>query len=525
MKKFIPDLLILIAILGIIDAGYLTYEHFSGTIPPCAPGIFNDCGTVLTSKFATPFGIPLALIGLIHYSLETLIFVLYNFTKKRIYGILGVAFSFIGFLASLYFVFLQLVVIRALCQYCMVSALISFVIFVLVHWYFYKERKILFSTIIAFFYQNILKRIFFLFDPEFVHIRMVKSGVIIGASRILKTCTSYVFEYKNTKLTQDFFDIEFKNPIGLAAGFDYHADLTQTLSSVGFGFQSIGTITNLAYEGNPYPRLGRLPKSKSLMVNKGYKNLGAIATIKKLQDILSSRARSRKNFPIPLGVSIGRTNSRENVTQKESVLDIIEAFKLFEHSGLPFHYYELNISCPNLYGNVSFYPPKNLDQLLASVDKLKIKRPIFVKMPIEKTNREFLQMIEVIAKHSPKGLIIGNLQKDRKHPSLEPEEVAKFTVGNFSGKPCFDRSNELIALAYKKYKKRFLIIGCGGVFSASDAYEKIKRGASLVQLITGMIFQGPQLIGQINLGLTDLLAKDGYHHISEAIGSIHTRKR
>jgi dihydroorotate dehydrogenase len=256
--------------------------------------------------------------------------------------------------------------------------------------------------------------------------------------------------------------------------------------------------------------LGRLLQSKSLMVNKGFKNLGAKETISRLLE---------KTFPIPVGISIGRTNSRtSNLSQSQSVQDICEAFKKIEDSTVPFSYYELNISCPNLHGSANFYKPRLLSDLLAHIDKLKLKKPVFVKMPIDKPESEFRAMLRVISKHSPVGVIIGNLQKNRSHPSLNPSEVAKFPVGYFSGKPTFDDSNRLIELAYRTYAKRFVIIGCGGVFSGADAFEKIKRGASLIQLITGLIYQGPQLPSQITLELTELLDKNGFSTIEEAIG-------
>ncbi|MDO9027363.1 MAG: hypothetical protein Q7U68_00645 [Candidatus Roizmanbacteria bacterium] len=178
------------------------------------------------------------------------------------------------------------------------------------------------------------------------------------------------------------------------------------------------------------------------------------------------------------------------------------------------------MSCPNLINtNVDFYQPINFNQLLQSINRLKIKKPIFVKMPISVSNKEFLSILNVITKYKIiKGVIIGNLLKDKKNPLLDKQEVNKFKVGSFSGKLCEPRSNELIKLTYKKYKNKLIIIGCGGVFSGQDAYEKIKLGASLIQLITGMIFQGPQLISQINLELEELLEKDGFSSIKQAIG-------
>lgn len=357
-------------------------------------------------------------------------------------------------------------------------------------------------------YQVILKPILFQFDPELVHNNFTSFGKWLGVHKSTKNLLLKGLNKHYPSLKQQLLGINFSSPLGLSAGFDYEAKLTQITPNLGFGFETIGTITNSEYEGNPLPRLGRLPKSRSLMVNKGFKNLGSDQTIKILKPF---------SFSLPIGVSIGRTNSA-SLNQAQSVEDIIECFKKFEAAKLKISYYELNISCPNLLGSVSFYTPKNLKVLLSEVDKLKVKKPIFVKMPITHTDKETLDMLKVIANHSPKGVIFGNLQKDRKHPTLHQEETAKFKVGNFSGKPTFERSNELIELTYKRYKNRFIIIGCGGVFNAEDAYIKIKKGASLVQLITGMIFEGPQLISEINLGLSNLLKKDGYSSITQAVG-------
>ncbi|MDZ4228009.1 MAG: hypothetical protein U1E54_02065, partial [Candidatus Levybacteria bacterium] len=263
--------------------------------------------------------------------------------------------------------------------------------------------------------------------------------------------------------------------------------------------------------GNLKPRLGRLPKSKSLMVNKGFKNLGAKTISEKL---------SKLSFEIPIGISIGKSNISTCNTQKKSIEDIINAFAIFENSKAKHSYYELNISCPNLHGNVSFYPLGNLKGLLEEIEKLHIKKPIFVKMPLEKSDNEVLKILDTVSKYCPKGVILSNLSKNRNNKLLRPKEVNKFSVdiGSFSGKPTCEQSNKLIKLAYKNFKQRFIIVGCGGVFSAQDAYTKIKLGASLVQLITGMIFEGPQLISQINSGLIELLKKDGLTHISEATG-------
>jgi dihydroorotate dehydrogenase subfamily 2 len=358
-------------------------------------------------------------------------------------------------------------------------------------------------------YKWILKPIFFQIDPEIIHESFLSFGQILGKYAATRKTTGVFFNFKNSSLEQNILGINFKNPVGLAAGFDYESGLTKILPSIGFGFETTGTITNKSYEGNAKPRLGRLIKSKSLLVNKGFKNPGIREIVHRL---------TKTHFEIPIGLSIGVTNTAALLNTSDAITDIVESFIIAEKSEIPFSYYELNISCPNLQVAIEFYSPENLSKLLEAVNKNKLSKPLCIKMPIDKTDAEVLKMLEIIAKYPVAGVIFGNLQKDKNDPALDPAEVKLFPKGNFSGKPTEKRSNELISLAYKKYGKRFVIIGCGGIFNARDAYRKIKLGASLVQLITGMIFEGPQLISDINLGLVKLLKKDGYKNISEAVG-------
>jgi dihydroorotate dehydrogenase subfamily 2 len=513
MKIKIFFLMILIS-FGIADAAYLTYEHYQKIIPPCTVNVFlpilSDCGKVLTSSYSVMFGIPLAVLGVIQYSLLLTAAITLIISRKKIFSYWIIFQSMTGAVFSLYFVYLQLVIIKSFCLYCMLSALVSFMIFFFVDKIFYRERFFLRLSLMAFVYQKIIKPIFFLFDPEFIHEMMTSAGELVGKT-FLKNYFNWKLNYHSSFLKQKVAGINFEGPIGLAAGFDYKAQLTQTLSSLGFGFQSAGTITKISYQGNPKPRLGRLPKSQSLMVNKGFKNPGAEKVVEKLSSL---------NFKIPLGISVGLSNNKDVKNLSEAVDDIKKSFNFFEKAKIKNSYYELNISCPNLVNvDVNFYQPKILIVLLNKIKGLHLKKPVFVKMPISKSNPEFLTVLETISQFSfIKGVIIGNLLSDRKNPLLNQQEVRKFKVGYFSGKPCEPISNELIKLTYKKYKNKLVIIGCGGVFSGQDAYKKIKLGASLIQLITGMIFQGPQLISQIDLELEDLLKKDGFKNIKQAIG-------
>lgn len=359
-------------------------------------------------------------------------------------------------------------------------------------------------------YRSVMKPMLFKHDPEVVHLEFVHSGERFGESGLAKGFFSLFFRRRYSCLSQRVFDLDFAAPVGLAAGFDYEARLTQVLPSLGFGFGTVGTLTNGAYEGNARPMLGRLPKSKSLMVNKGFKNLGVGETLEHLNG---------KTFAYPVGISIGKTNTETITTQAEAVADVKKAFQTAQASTVPFSYYELNISCPNLKGSIEFYDPTHLTELLDGLSELNIKKPVFVKMPISKTDEEIIAMMHVIVKYSwLSAVVIGNLQRDRANPAIDQEEVAKFSKGNFSGVPCRARSNELIELVYKNFGDKIRVIGCGGISSAEDAYEKILLGASLLELITGMIFEGPQLIAEINEGVARMLKRDGYVSIKEAVG-------
>ncbi|MFA6514925.1 MAG: dihydroorotate dehydrogenase (quinone) [Candidatus Paceibacterota bacterium] len=373
-------------------------------------------------------------------------------------------------------------------------------------------------------YRKIIKPTLFLFPADDVHTFFLKTGNFLGRFSFTKILTSKIFSYKNKSLSQNFSEIYFENPIGLAAGFDYDADLIDILPSVGFGFHTIGTVTNLPYVGNQRPMLGRLPKSKSLLVNKGFKSEGINKVLEKVKKVASSAIRRKGGNKIPLGISIGSTNKNYKDIE-EMAGDIIVSFQRVLKEDY-FTYFELNISCPNLINTENlpekFDTPNGLNFLLSKLEKLQINRPLFIKMYLEKSVDDTLALCEVATKYEyVSGFIFSNLVKDRKNPAFNKEEIENAGRGNFSGKPTEKITNNLISEVYKKYGHRFIVIGCGGVFNGDDAYEKIKRGATLIQLITGMIYEGPSVIGKINKELAELLKKDGYKNVNEAVGSYY----
>lgn len=317
--------------------------------------------------------------------------------------------------------------------------------------------------------------------------------------------------YDDDMLSQEIAGITFRNPIGLSAGFDKAISMPRMIRAIGFGWMTGGSVTRGEYKGNDGAWYYRLPKTKSLVVNAGLPSEGT--------DVVAGRVAGYDKTmfdDFPLNVSVAKTNTKlcaDDVTAIEDYATSLAQFtKLAQVKML-----EINISCPNTFGGEPFTTPERLEKLLAAVDELKLTKPVFIKMPINLPLAEFDALLAVIAKHNVTGVTIGNLHKDRKAVDLKevlPDEVK----GNLSGAPARTVTTELVRHTYKKYGTKLVIIGVGGVFSAEDAYEKIKAGASLVALITGLIFEGPSAPGQINHDLVELLRADGYKHVHDAIG-------
>lgn len=366
------------------------------------------------------------------------------------------------------------------------------------------------TSFIRWSYRHVLKPVFFKVDPEVVHDRMVGFGAWLGSFAATRRITSWFFEYKDPALEQDILGIHFPNPVGLAAGFDKKAKLAGYMADVGFGFAEVGSITAQPSKGNPGKRLWRLPKSNGLVVNYGLPNEGA----KVVRDRLVTQ-----RFRIPIGVSMAKTNCAECAIDEKAIEDHIDSLKVCLDVG---DYYTINVSCPNAFGGQPFHRPEALDRLLAALDHIPTPKPIFLKLSPDGTTADLDEIVAVADRHRVHGFILSNLTKRYELSSINKEEMAEQNIitGGISGKPVEDLSNVLIRHLYQTTHGKYLIIGCGGIFTAEDAYAKIKYGASLVQLITGMIFEGPQLIGEINRGLVELLKKDGYKNVSEAVGGL-----
>jgi dihydroorotate dehydrogenase len=251
----------------------------------------------------------------------------------------------------------------------------------------------------------------------------------------------------------------------------------------------------------------RLPKSGSIIVNKGLRNDGVDAIIKRLK----SRGRI-SNFIV--GVSIARTNDEKSSSLEAGIADYVYSFKRLNEEGIG-DYYTINISCPNAFGGEAFTEPELLEKLLSALKTVSCKKPVYVKMPINKSWEDFRNLLDIIIKYGLQGVVIGNLNKDYSYLGAHAEVLDEY-AGGLSGKPCEELSNELIRKTRQYFnemlasegganKKRPTIIGVGGIDSVESAKKKFEAGADLIQLITGMIYEGPGLIKKICRGLTSAL--------------------
>lgn len=342
-------------------------------------------------------------------------------------------------------------------------------------------------------YQKILKPILFKFDPEMVHDRFVNLGELLGKSDFLKRAVSFFYEYKGKDISKKVDGLTYKTPFILSAGFDYNARLLNILPEISFGGVEIGSVTARACAGNPKPRLTRLPKSRSILVNKGLRNDGVEKIIERLK-IEKLKDGKKKNFVV--GISIARSNSKECASVEAGIEDYFYSFRRLNEENVS-DYYTLNISCPNAFGGETFADSVLLLRLLSKICEVKCDKPIYIKMPINLEWQKFNGLLKILEKFEMiKGVVIGNLNKNYDSLDVRDEAPSEYK-GGLSGKPCFKLSNELIKQTRAAYGQRFTIIGCGGVMSLENMKEKFEADADLVALLTGMIYNGPGFIKEL----------------------------
>jgi len=334
-------------------------------------------------------------------------------------------------------------------------------------------------------YKLLIRPILFLFDPEKVHyftFSLVRFLTKIGFGGIFRS----LYQIKNSKLEREVFGIKFPNPVGLAAGFDKNAVLYKELSNFGFGFIEIGTVTPKGQIGNPKKRLFRLKEDQAIINRMGFNNEGVLAAVEKL------KKRSLSGPEVIIGGNIGKNTQTlpENYTH-----DYLECFEALH----PYvDYFVLNVSCPNVSSHAKLNDKDYLEELIGAVQEknktYEVQKPILLKIAPDLNNLQLDEIIELVATTKIDGIIASNTSITR--GGLISEN--KKEMGGLSGKPVSDKSTEVIRYLHKNSNGAFPIIGVGGIHSEKDALDKIEAGASLVQIFTGFIYEGPGLIKRIN---------------------------
>lgn len=334
-------------------------------------------------------------------------------------------------------------------------------------------------------YKSLIRPILFLFDPEKIHHFIFK--FIKLSSPIIGWINKLIFDVKDKKLEKEVFGLKFKNPVGIAAGFDKNGVLINELENYGFGFIEIGTVTPKPQIGNPKQRLFRLKADKALINRMGFNNLGVDEAVKQL--------RKRKTKLI-IGGNIGKNTATHNNNAKPDYIYNFEA--LYDHVD----YFVVNVSCPNVKDLTKLQDVDFLEDLLSTLKEIDSKRgknrPILLKIAPDLNRQQLDDIVELIAKTKIAGVIAANTSSGRENLTTSEEEIKAIGNGGLSGQPIKDNATEVIRYLSKKSNKAFPIIGVGGIHSAEDAIEKLEAGADLVQVYTGFIYEGPKLVKDIN---------------------------
>ncbi len=354
-------------------------------------------------------------------------------------------------------------------------------------------------------FYSIFRQLLFFFDPETAH--HLVTG--ITKTKPLRSICRSLYRRQYLTLENEVFGVKFRNPVGVAGGFDKNADLVQMLESLGFGFSEVGSVSNVSSRGNPRPRLFRLVNDAALINRMGLNNVGAAEVAKRLESLQET---------IPVGVNIVKTHDPEIVEDK-AIEDIKSCYQTLIRRG---NFHVLNVSCPNTREGKTFEEPEALTALLSAIRQLRMDLncviPMLVKLSPDTSEDKFEQAISICESFDVAGYVLVNTSTSRDGLSESPRRLADIGRGGLSGKPLFKRACARVKKAHVLLDGRKPIIGVGGVSSAENAYEMIRAGASLVEVYTGLVYQGPKLAKNICLGLEELLKRDGAKTISEVIG-------
>ena len=355
-------------------------------------------------------------------------------------------------------------------------------------------------------------------DPETAHRQMLNTLTKIEHSRNTAWGRLTIKQLQNSfclqdnRLQQSLWGLNFPNPFGLAAGFDKDGTAAGIWDSLGFGFAELGAVTLHSQPGNPRPRMFRLPKDKAALNRMGANNLGAAV----MADTLNQTWK-RKPRTIPIGINLCKSKIADLETAAD---DYVGSFKLLQDTA---DYFVINVSSPNTPGLRSLQATEQLKPIISALQEAnQNQKPILVKISPDLNWSEIKEIIDLALEYQLAGAIATNTTISREYLKTQilPETGKPLTeeAGGISGKPVKERSTEVIRFIYRETNGKLPIIGVGGIFTAEDAWEKITAGASLLQVYTGWVYQGPWMVKEVLSGILARLESKGMNHISEAIG-------
>ena len=336
-------------------------------------------------------------------------------------------------------------------------------------------------------YKLLVRPLLFSFDPEWVHYFTLNTLKFLNKIPFSSWLFRKIYSYQNSSLEKELFGIKFKNPVGLAAGFDKNGKYIKEMSNLGFGFIEIGTITPKPQPGNPKKRLFRVQNDLAIINRLGINNDGNILCAERLK---------KNNSDVVIGGNIGKntTTSNENADK-----DYIQNFEILHQY---VDYFVLNVSCPNVSNFTKLQDVEFLKKLVPQLKKINStkpkKKPILIKISPDLNQDQLDETIDLIRSENLDGIIATNTTTSRNNLKTNNSKIEKIGNGGLSGEPLKNKSTEVIRYISKKTKGNLPIIGVGGIMNPKDALDKIKAGADLIQLYTGFIYEGPSIVKKIN---------------------------
>jgi dihydroorotate dehydrogenase len=347
-------------------------------------------------------------------------------------------------------------------------------------------------------YRLLIRPLLFLINPESVHHLIIRLLQFLLHSKSIRSFARSWYVIDHELLKREVFGLRFDSPVGLAAGFDKDAAVYNEISCFGFSFIEIGTVTPLGQPGNPKPRLFRLPRDKGLINRMGFNNKGLSAAVSQLE---------KKDRKVIIGGNIGKNTLTDNINAAEDYA------KCFEGLYDSVDYFVINVSCPNISSLSELQDRKQLEVITSRLTQIKqnkvLKKPVLIKISPDLDDQQIDDVINIARKYGIDGIIATNTSIERDGLKTNPEVVSEMGNGGLSGLPLRDRSTAVIRYIHEKTGGQLPIIGVGGIMTPRDALEKLDAGATLLQVYTGFIYEGPGLVRKINKAILARNLKSG----------------